>query len=218
MKALFWRDMRLALRSGGGFGLGLAFYFMLALLFPFAVGSDPEVLRRVGPGVLWVGALLSTLLTLDRLFALDNEDGALDMLLTAPIPTEGLVLAKASAHWVTNGLPLCLLGPTLGLFFQIPLALSGWLLAALLIGTPALSMIGAFGASLTLSVKRGGLLLMLLVLPLYLPTLIFGAEVVRRASEGAAIGPALALLSGVSLAVWAVMPFVTASVLRASAK
>ncbi len=208
------RDLRLALRAGGGFGLGLAFFLILAVLVPLGVGPEPEVLARIAPGVLWVGALLACLLSLDRIFALDYEDGSLDLLATAPLPLEAVVAIKALAHWITTGLPLVLVSPVLGLLLFLPGAAYGWLIVALLLGTPALSMIGAFGAALTVGVKRGGLLLSLLVLPMYVPTLVFGAELVSRGAQGLSVGTPLALLAGITAGAAAILPFAAALVLR----
>ncbi len=214
MTRLFLRDLRLAIRAGGGFGLGLAFFLIVAVLVPFGVGADSTVLRAIAPGILWVGALLSCLLSLDRIFQLDFEDGSLDLLATAPIPMEGVVAVKAAAHWVTTGLPLTLAAPLLGVLLNMPPQGYLWLPVSLLLGTPALSMIGTFGAALTVGLKRGGLLLSLLVLPLYIPTLIFGAEAVRRGAEGLAAGTPLILLAGVTLGAVAILPFAAAAALR----
>jgi heme exporter protein B len=214
MKALLLRDLRLAIRSGGGFGLGLAFFFLLAILVPLGVGPEGGTLGRIAPGILWVGALLACLLSLDRIFALDFEDGSLDLLATAPIPLEAVVALKALAHWLVTGLPLTLLAPALGVLLNLPPAGYGWLVLSLLLGTPALSVIGAFGAALVVGLRRGGLLLSLLVLPLYVPTLIFGAEVVRRGTEGMALATPLALMAGISLGAAALLPFAAAAALR----
>lgn len=214
MTALLTRDLALAVRAGGGFGLGLAFYLVLVVLIPFGVGPEGATLARIAPGVLWIGALLACLLSLDRLFALDWEDGSLDLLATAPLPLEGAVAAKAAAHWLTTGLPLTLAAPVLGVLLNLPPAGYGWLLVSLAAGTPALSAIGAFGAALTVGLRRGGLLLSLLVLPLYVPTLIFGAEVAGRGAQGLAVATPLALLAGLSLACVALMPFAAAAALR----
>lgn len=214
MMALFLRDLRLALRAGGGFGMSLAFFLLVAVLVPLGVGPQADTLALIAPGILWVAAQLACLLTLDRLFALDFEDGSLDLLATAPIPMEGVVLAKAAAHWVTTGLPLALASPLLALLLQLPGAAYPMLVASLLLGTPALSMIGAFGAALTVGIKRGGLLLSLLVLPLYVPTLIFGAEVVRRAAAAADHTAPLALLAGITAGALAVLPFAAAAAIR----
>lgn len=214
MIRLFLRDMRLAVRAGGGFGLGLAFFLIVTVLVPFGVGPESATLRLIAPGILWVGALLACLLSLDRIFQLDYEDGSLDLLATAPIPLEAVAAMKAAAHWVTTGLPLVLAAPALGVLLNMEGAAYGWLLASLALGTPALSMIGAFGAALTVGLKRGGLLLSLLVLPLYVPTLIFGAEVVRRGAQGLAVETPLILLAGITLATLALLPFAAAAALR----
>lgn len=214
MKALLLRDLRLALRSGGGFGLGLAFFFLLSVLVPLGVGPENGMLGRIAPGVLWVGALLACLLSLDRIFALDHEDGSLDLLATAPIPLEAVVAVKALAHWLVTGLPLTVIAPGLGVLLNLPPAGYSWLVLSLLLGTPALSVIGAFGAAITVGLRRGGLLLSLLVLPLYVPTLIFGGEVVRRGAEGMALATPLALLGAISLGAAALLPFAAASAIR----
>lgn len=214
MRALLLRDLRLAFRSGGGFGLGLAFFLILAVLVPLGVGAEGGTLGRIAPGILWVGALLACLLSLDRLFALDQEDGSLDLLATSPLPMEGAVAVKALSHWLVTGLPLTLLAPGLGVLLNLAPAGYPWLVLSLLLGTPALSMVGAFGAALTVGLRRGGLLLSLLVLPLYIPTLIFGAEVVRRGAEGMALGTPLALLAAISLGSAALLPFAAAAALR----
>lgn len=214
MRSLLSRDLKLAFRSGGGFGLGLAFFLIVAVLVPFGVGPENALLAKIAAGVLWLGALLACLLSLDRIFALDWEDGSLDHLATSPLPLEAVCAVKALAHWLTTGLPLTLAAPVLGLLLSLPESGYLWLILSLALGTPALSVIGTFGAALTVGIKRGGLLLSLLVLPLYVPTLIFGAEVARRGTEGLAVGGPLALLAGISLAVLAVLPFVSALVLR----
>ena len=214
MIALTLRDLALAVRAGGGFGLALAFFLIVVTLAPLGVGADTVLLARIAPGVLWLGALLACLLSLDRLFALDAEDGSLDLLATAPIPLEGVALAKAAAHWLTTGLPLTLAGPPLAVLLSLPAEAMATLALALALGTPALSVIGAFGAALTVGLKRGGFLLSLLVLPLYVPTLIFGAEATRRAAEGLDPATPLMLLAGVSLGSLALLPFAAAAALR----
>jgi len=211
---LLQRDIRLAIRSGGGFGLALAFFLMVVVLVPFGVGPEREILARIAPGVLWVGALLACLLSLDRLFATDYEDGSLELLATAPLPLESLVLTKAVAHWLTTGLPLTLVAPVLAVLLNLPVAAYGALTLTLALGTPALSMLGAFGASLTVGLKRGGLLLSLLVLPLYVPTLIFGADAVRRAAEGLETTTPVLLVAAITLGTLAVLPFAAAAALR----
>jgi heme exporter protein B len=214
MIALLLRDLRLATRAGGGFGLGLAFFLLVAVLVPLGVGPEPALLARIAPGILWVGALLSCLLSLDRIFALDFEDGSLDLLATAPIPLEGVVAVKALAHWLVTGLPLTLLSPVLGLLLNLPGPGYVWLMLSLALGTPALSLIGAFGAALTVGLKRGGLLLSLLVLPLYVPTLIYGAEAVRRGADGQGALTALLLLAGITAGAAALLPFAAAAAIR----
>ncbi|MDF3413342.1 heme exporter protein CcmB [Sulfitobacter sp. M57] len=214
MIALLMRDLRLALRAGGGFGLGLAFFLIVTTLVPFSVGPTPELLSSIAPGVLWLGALLACLLSLDRLLALDYEDGTLDLLLTAPLPLEAAVSVKALAHWLTTGLPLVLAAPLLGVLLNLPPSGYAWLVASLALGTPALSVIGTFGAALTVGIKRGGLLLSLLVLPLYVPTLIFGAEAARRGAAGLDPSTPLVMLAGITLGTIALMPFASAAVLR----
>ena len=216
MIRLLVRDIQLAVRAGGGFGLALAFFLIVVVLVPFGVGPEREVLARIAPGVLWVGALLACLLSLDRMFATDHEDGSLELLATAPLPLEALVLTKAVAHWLTTGLPLTLSAPLFAVLLDLPGAAYGTLILSLAIGTPALSVIGAFGAALTVGLKRGGLLLSLLVLPLYVPTLIFGADAVRRAGEGMAPETALMLLGLITLGSLAVLPFAGAAALRAN--
>ncbi|OIQ42587.1 MAG: heme exporter protein CcmB [Roseobacter sp. MedPE-SW] len=214
MIALLMRDLRLAVRAGGGFGLGLAFFLIVTVMVPFSVGPESDLLARIAPGVLWLGALLSCLLSLDRLLALDWEDGSLDLLATAPLPLEAVVSIKALAHWITTGLPLVLAAPVLGVLLNLPLAGFKWVVISLLLGTPALSVIGTFGAALTVGLKRGGLLLSLLVMPLYVPTLIFGAEAARRGAMGMAVETPLLMLAGISAGVIALMPFASAAVLR----
>lgn len=214
MIALLMRDLRLATRAGGGFGLGLAFFLIVCTLVPFGVGPQGGTLALIAPGILWVGALLACLLSLARIFALDWEDGSLDLLATAPLPLEGAVLVKAAAHWITTGLPLVAAAPVFGILLHLPGAAQPWLVAALALGTPALSMLGAFGAALTVGLRRGGLLMSLLVLPLYVPTLIFGAEAVRRGAAGGDGTTPLVLLAGITMAVLAAIPFAAAGALR----
>lgn len=214
MIALLLRDLKLAFRAGGGFGLGLAFFLIVVVLVPFGVGPQTELLSRIAAGILWVAALLACLLSLDRLFALDWEDGSLDLMATSPLPLEAVAVSKALAHWLTTGLPLVVASPVFGLLLGLPEAGYLFVVLSLLIGTPALSFIGAFGAALTVGIKRGGLLLSLLVLPLYVPTLIFGAEVARRGSEGLAVQTPLLLLAGITFGSMALLPFASALVLR----
>tara|TARA_R110002020_G_scaffold456378_2_gene672797 strand:+ start:2647 stop:3303 length:657 start_codon:yes stop_codon:yes gene_type:complete len=212
--ALFLRDLKLAIRAGGGFGLGLAFFLIVTVLVPFSIGPQTDLLTRIAPGVLWLGALLACLLSLDRLLALDWEDGTLDLLATAPIPLEAVVTVKALSHWVVTGLPLVLAAPVLGVMLNLPLEGFVPLVLSLLLGTPALSVIGTFGAALTVGLKRGGLLLSLLVLPLYVPTLIFGAEAARRGAQGLEAGTPLLLVAGITAFAAGLLPLASAAVLR----
>ena len=214
MIALLSRDIALAFRAGGGFGLSLAFFLIVTVLVPFGIGPEGGMLARIAPGVLWVGALLACLLSLDRIFALDHEDGTLDLLATAPIPLETVTATKALVHWLTTGLPLTLAAPVLGILLNLPAKGFFWLTLSLALGTPALSMIGAFGAALTVGLKRGGLLLSLLVLPLYIPTLIFGAECARRGAEGLATSTPVLMLLGITLGSVALLPFAAAAAIR----
>src|SRR5210317_41471 len=214
MIQLFLRDVGLSVRSGGGFGLALIFFLIVVTLIPFALGPDQAALAVIAPGVLWLGALLACLLSLDRIFGLDYEDGTLDLLATSPLPPEAVYIAKAAAHWLTTGLPLSLAAPVLGVLLNLDFETGKVLCLSLVLGTPALSLIGAFGASLTLGVKRGGLLLSLLVLPLYVPSLIFGAQVARRGAEGMQTATPLLMLAGITAGVIAVMPFASSVALR----
>ena len=214
MRALLYRDLILAIRAGGGFGLGLTFFLIVTVLVPFGVGPQSTLLREIAPGILWIGALLACLLSLDRILALDWEDGSLDLLATAPLPLEAVVAIKALAHWITTALPLVLVAPVLGVLLNLPATGYLWVVISLAVGTPALSVIGTFGAALTAGLKRGGLLMSLLVLPLYVPTLIFGAEVARRGADGLTVQSPLMLLAGISFGVMALLPFASAAVLR----
>ena len=214
MIALLARDLRLAVRAGGGFGLSLAFFLIVAVLVPLGVGPKAPLLTAIAPGILWLGALLACLLSLDRLLALDWEDGTLDLLATSPIPLEAVATIKSLAHWIATGLPLVLAAPILGVLLNLPPQGFGWLVLSLAIGTPALSVIGTFGAALTVGLKRGGLLLSLLVLPLYVPTLIFGAEVARRGATSMETATPLFMLAGITAGSIALLPFASAAVLR----
>ena len=214
MIALLARDLRLAVRAGGGFGLSLAFFLIVAVLVPLGVGPKAPLLTAIAPGILWLGALLACLLSLDRLLALDWEDGTLDLLATSPIPLEAVATIKSLAHWIATGLPLVLAAPILGVLLNLPPQGFGWLVLSLAIGTPALSVIGTFGAALTVGLKRGGLLLGLLVLPLYVPTLIFGAEVARRGATSMETATPLFMLAGITAGSIALLPFASAAVLR----
>lgn len=216
MREVFLRDVRLALRSGGGAGQALGFFVIVVALMAFGVGADATVLSALAPGALWVFALLAALLSTDRLFQADAEDGALDLLRLGPAPLEAVALAKAAAHWVTTGLPLSLLAPLLGVMLRLPPETAPWLALSLLIGTPALSLIGAVGAALAVGVRRGGLLIALLVLPPFIPTLIFGALAASSVAQGVDPLSPMLMLGGVSLAALAAAPFAAAAALRAN--
>jgi heme exporter protein B len=215
LSALFARDARIAIRVGGGAMMGVLFFLTVVTLVPFAVGPDLALLRRIGPAILWLGALLSSLLALDRLFANDHEDGSLDLILMARPPLELVVVTKALAHWVTTGLPLVVASPVLGLFLNLePAALSATVLT-LLIGTPALTFIGLVGAALATALRRGGLLLPVLVLPLTVPVLIFGVAASNAAVAGSVpFGTPFTILCALTLMSSVIGPFAAATTLR----
>ena len=185
LRALLMRDIRLAVRVGGGAWMGVLFFLIVVTLMPFAIGPDLALLARIGPAILWLGALLSNLLALDRLLAMDHEDGSLDLILTARVPLELAIAVKALAHWLTTALPLVIAAPLLGLLLNLDPAATGAVAVTLFAGTPALTFIGIIGAALTVGLRRGGLLLAILVLPLTIPVLIFGVA----ASNAAVVGP-----------------------------
>lgn len=213
--ALMLRDMRLAVRLGGGALMGALFFLIVVAMVPFAVGPDLNLLARIGPAILWLGALLASLLALDRLFATDYEDGSLDLLMTSPMPLELAVAAKAIAHWLTTGLPLVLIAPLLGLMLNVELNATGALMLTLLAGTPALTFIGLIGAALSVALRRGGLLLAVLVLPLTIPVLIFGVAAAEAAIVGLApFGPPFTILCALSLASFVFGPYAAAAALR----
>ena len=210
---LVLRDIRLAMRAGGGAMLAVFFFAAVATLVPLGVGANLQLLARVAAGVLWVAAVLAALLSLDRLFQSDFEDGSLDLLALGPLSLEAAASAKMCAHWLSTGLPLTILSPLLALLFDLPDRGYAVLVASLGLGTPAVSAIGAIGASLTLSIRRGGLILPLLVLPLLAPAVIFGAGAVLAHLDGLANG-AFPLLAAFSLATVLLSPFATAAALR----
>jgi len=182
--ALLGRDLKLATRIGGSGMLGLVFFLMIVTLVPFALGPDLNLLSRIGPAILWIAAVLATLIGLDRLFQADEEDGSLDLMLSSPLPLELVVIAKVIAHWLTTGAPLALAVPLFGLLVALDFQGMLAMVATLLVGTPALTFIGAMGAALTASIRRGGLILSILVLPLMIPTLIFGVSAANAARGG----------------------------------
>ena len=214
--ALIKRDVKLAWSGGGAATMVLSFFLVAVTLFPFGIGSDMEILARISVGVIWVTALLACLLSLDRIFQADFEDGSLDDIAMSPLPMELAVLAKIIAHWLATILPLVLLAPLLAGLLNLPKEGYAILMLSLLIGTPALSMIGAIGAALTVAIRRGGVLLSLLVLPLYIPTLIFGVGATYAVIDGNDAGPALALLGAVTLVSALVGPIASAAAIRLS--
>ena len=211
---LLLRDVKLAARSGGSAALALSFFALVATLMPLGIGADLRLLARVAAGVLWVGAVLAALLSLDRLFQGDYEDGSLDLIALSPLALELTALAKIAAHWFSTGLPLTLLSPLLALMFNLPPTPTLVLFFSLLIGTPAVSAIGAIGASLTLSLKRGGLILPLLILPLLAPAVIFGAGAVSATMDGLGGQGGLELLAAFSAAAVLLSPFAAAASVR----
>lgn len=211
---LFRRDLRLALRQGGDTGLVLAFFVLAVVLFPFGVGPEPEILGRVAAGILWVVALLAALLSLDRLFQADFEDGGLDLIALSPLPLELAVLAKCAAHWVSTGLPLTLISPALALGVDLDPRAIPTLVLSLLIGTPVLSLIGSVAAALTIGARRQGVLLSLLVLPLYVPPLVFGAGAVEASAGRTGPRPELLILGALSLTALPLCPWASAAALR----
>jgi heme exporter protein B len=211
--ALVARDMRLATRAGGSAFLALAFFAMTATLVPLGIGAETRLLGAVAAGILWVCAVLAALLSLDRLFQADFEDGSLDVLALGPLPLESIAAAKIAAHWLVTGLPLTIVSPMIALLFSLPGRGYGALATTLAIGTPAVSAIGAIGSSLTISIRRGGLILPFIVMPLLAPIVIFGAGAVRAAIDGLASG-ALLFLAATSLAAVLLSPFAAAAGLR----
>ncbi len=204
-------ELRLALRQGSDTGIVLGFFVLAVVLFPFGVGPEPALLSRIGAGIIWVAALLAALLSLDRLYASDFEDGGLDLLALSGLPLELVALAKGASHWLTTGLPLTILSPLLALLVDIEPGRIPLLVLSLLVGTPALSLIGSLAAALVLGARRQGVLLSLLVLPLYVPPLVFGA-----AASGTVAGARsdLLLLGALSLGAFALAPWAAAAGLR----
>jgi heme exporter protein B len=209
--ALVRRDFRLAIRAGGGFGLPLVFFLSVVVMTPFAAGPDLPLLARNGPAILWIGALLAPLIGLDRLFAADAEDGSLDLLFAAPAPLPLLVLAKCLSHWIVTGLPLAAVAPLLGLMLNLPPEALGATAFTLLLGTPALTLLGAIGAALTVGLRRGGLLLPVLVLPMAVPVLIFGVSATQALVAGTEAATPLALLGAIGLVALVLAPLAAAA-------
>ena len=219
MIALLKRDLKLAFRSGGGAAIALLFYFAVIISMPFAIGPDPILLSTIGGATLWIGALLASLLGLERLFQSDAEDGSLDQMLISSVPLAGQVFIKSLVHWLVTGLPLTLMAPIFGLFLGMNETALLASMATLAVGTPAISFIGAVGASITVSLPRGGLLLSVLVLPMCIPVLIFGVGAVRAAvTEPDPFLPPFLLVSAISLFFAVIGPFASALALRQGAQ
>lgn len=208
------RDLRLAMRRKSDVMLSLSFFVIVVSLFPLGVGAEHEMLRKIAPGILWVAALLANMLSLGRMFEPDFADGTLEQLVLSPAPLGMLVLGKVIAHWLLTGLPLALLAPILALQFDLPTESLAVLAVSLLLGTPTLSLIGAIGASLTLGLRGGGVLLSLLILPLYTPVLIFGSGAVDTASAGLSTNPNLSLLGAILVIAAFFSPLAAATALR----
>ena len=211
---LIRQDLRLGIRQGGDIGLVFGFFVLAVILFPFGIGPEPELLRRVAAGIVWVAALLAAVLSLDRLFATDYADGGLDLIALSAMPLELAVLAKAAAHWLTTGLPLVIVSPLLAILVDLDPAALPSLVVGLLLGTPAMSLVGAIAAALSLGARRPGVLTTLVVLPLYLPPLIFGTGAVEAslAAEGARAH--LLLLAALTVAAVPLAPLAAAAALR----
>ncbi len=213
--ALLLRDIRLAFREGGAIGTALGFYLVVVAIAPLGLGPDLNLLSRVAPGILWIALLLAALLSADRIFHNDYEDGSLDVLAMGPLPLPAIAGVKSLAHWITTGVPLALIAPLLGLLLNLPAPGYPLLVLTMLAGTPAVSFVAAIGASLTLGLRRSGMLLALLVLPLYVPVLIFGVASVSAATTGpASPWPPLLMLCALSLASIVLAPFAAAAALR----
>jgi heme exporter protein B len=215
LTAILVRDMRIAIRVGGGALMGVLFFLVVVTLVPFAVGPDLALLKRIGPAILWLAALLASLLALDRLFTADHEDGSLDLILMGRAPLELVVAMKGIAHWLTTGLPLIIAAPLIGLFLNLDPPAEAALALTLLAGTPALTFIGMIGAAIAVTLRRGGLLLAVIVLPLTVPVLIFGVAAANAAVVGAVpFGTPFTILCALTLASIVVGPFAAAAALR----
>lgn len=211
---LIRRELKLAFRGGTDAAMAVVFFILAATLFPFGIGPDTEVLARIGGGVIWVVALLAAMLSLERMFSADYEDGSLEQFVLSPLPMGMVALAKIISHWLTTGVLLLAAAPVLAVFYNLPSTAFVPLIVSMLLGTPTLSLIGAIGAALTLGARRSGVLISLLVLPLYIPVLIFGALVVDSALAGREYGNLLMVLGGFLLVALATAPWATAAALR----
>lgn len=216
MRLLVTRDLRLALRQGSDAAMVIAFFVITVTLFPLGVGPEPNVLARIAAGVVWVTALLATMLSLDRLFQSDYDDGSTDLLILAPVPLELVVLAKVLAHWMLTGLPLILTAPVLAALMNLPEGGYLVLIVSMFLATPTLSLIGSVGAALALGARRGGILISLLVLPLYIPVLIFAVGAVDASITGLTPRPHLLILGAMLAAALPLAPWAAAAALRHS--
>ena len=215
LAALIRRDILVSLRVGGGALIGVLFFLSVVVLMPFALGPDLALLKRIGPAILWLGAMLASLLTLDRLFTADHEDGSLDLIVMSRTPLELTCIAKAMAHWIASSIPLIVAAPILGLMLNLEGAATAGVVLTLLAGTPALTLTGMIGAALAVTLRRGGLLLPVLVLPLSIPTLIFGVIASNTAANGQSpFGAPFSILCALSLFGLVVGPFAAAASLR----
>ena len=213
--AILRRDLALSLRAGGGAGIGVIFFLALVMVVPFAIGPDQKLLSQIGPAILWIGALLASLLGLDRVFGADAEDGSLDLLLLAPLPLEIIAFAKALAHWLATGLPLVIATPLLGLLLGVEMKALGATALMLLIGTPAIAFLGSIGAGLAASLPRSGLLIAVLIVPFTIPVLIFGTAATAAAvAEASLFGTAFKLLCALALFSFVIGPVAAAAALR----
>ena len=211
-------ELRLAFRRRADLVLVVLFFGLVAALFPFAIGPEANLLKRLAPGVIWVTVLLSVLLSLERLFLSDYEDGTLDLLVTGPLPLEFVVLAKTLSHWLTAALPLIVATPVVSVLYNLSAEAIGWLMLAMVLGTPSLSLVGAVGAALALGARRGGVLIPLLVLPLYVPTLIFGVMASEAALAGLSAKPYFLISGAIFLVMLFVAPIAAAAALRQAAE
>jgi heme exporter protein B len=214
MLSIIRRDLLMVMRRKSEVLTALFFFVIVSSLFPLGIGPEPSLLRKIAPGVLWVGALLATMLGLQRMFAADHADGTLEQMAISPTPLVLLVMGKIVAHWLVSGLPLVLMAPVLGIQFDLDAGALRVLMLALLLGTPLLSLIGAIGAALTLGVRGGGVLLSLLVLPLYVPALIFGAGAVESHIAGLGAGGHLSLLAAILVMAAFFAPWAATAALR----
>ena len=207
-------ELKTSLTNSGTFINIIGFFTIFVLLFPIGIGLERTELSQIAPLIIWTGSLLSVLIALDRFFLLDIEDGTLEYLSLSSIPLESIVLIKMISHWLTTGLPLTILSPIFAISLSLPIENCGWLIVSLFIGTPALSFIGAIAASLTVTVRRGSFLIALIVIPLYLPTLIFGVKLIELSIIGESVLSALLLLSATTLFSLAIAPFISTLAIR----